>query len=121
GTFHETPSMARRAFLNAKEELMTVDNIMTRDPACCTPDTAVEDVARMMRDHDCGEIPLVQNQDEAVLLGVVTDRDIGCRRVATGQNPLELTAERCMSSPVITVRSGSTLDECCRLMETHQI
>jgi CBS domain-containing protein len=101
--------------------MMTVDSIMTRNPACCTPDTAVRDVARMMRDHDCGEIPLVQNPDEAVLLGVVTDRDIVCRLVASGQNPLELTAQACMSQPVITVKTGATIDECCRLMEAHQI
>jgi CBS domain-containing protein len=51
----------------------------------------------------------------------VTDRDIVCRLVATGKNPLDLTAQSCMSSPVISVKTGSTLDECCRLMETHQI
>ena len=100
---------------------MTVDSIMTRDPACCTPETAVQDVARMMREHDCGEIPLVQNPDEAILLGVVTDRDIVCRLVAEGHNPLELTAQACMSHPVVAVRTGTTLDDCCRLMEAHQI
>jgi CBS domain-containing protein len=109
------------ALVSVTEELMTVDRIMTRHPACCTPDTAVRDVARMMRDHDCGEIPLVQNPDEAVLLGVVTDRDIVCRLIAAGENPLELTAQACMSYPVITVRTGTTLDDCCRLMEAHQI
>jgi CBS domain-containing protein len=100
---------------------MTVDKIMTRNPACCTPDTPLREVARMMVEHDCGEIPLVQNPDEAILLGVVTDRDIVCRLVAQGQNPLELTAQACMSSPVVTVKAGASLDECCQLMEAHQI
>jgi len=100
---------------------MKVEQIMTPDPACCTPDTPLLEVARMMVAHDCGEIPLVQNPDEATLLGVVTDRDIVCRVVAQGRNPLDLTASECMSTPVISISSDASLEECCRLMEDHQI
>jgi CBS domain-containing protein len=100
---------------------MNVDDIMTTDPACCTPDTPLREVARMMVLHDCGEIPLVQNPDEAVVLGVVTDRDIVCRLIAEGENPLDLTAASCMSHPAITVSAGSSLEDCCHVMEAHQI
>ena len=34
---------------------------MTPDPAVCTPGTALQCVAEMMVEHDCGEIPVVEN------------------------------------------------------------
>jgi len=78
-------------------------------------------VAKMMVDCDCGEIPVVENRDGKQLVGVITDRDIVCRVVAEGKNPLHLTARECMSSPVTTVTPAMSLDECVRVMEAHQI
>ena len=100
---------------------MTVDDVMTPEPVCCTPDTGLRGISRMMLEHDCGEIPIVENADDRTLVGVVTDRDIVCRLVANGQNPVGLTAEACMSQPVVSVASGSSLDECCELMGSRQI
>jgi len=34
---------------------MQVREIMTPNPACCTADTPLQEVARMMVDNDCGE------------------------------------------------------------------
>jgi CBS domain-containing protein len=100
---------------------MSIDDVMTHDPACCTPETPLREVARMMVEHNCGEIPLVQAPDDAVLLGVITDRDIVCRAVARGENPMSLLASDCMTSPVVSLSTGATLEECCRVMEAHQI
>ena len=33
--------------------------VMTENPACCTPDTPLDQVAMLMREHDCGEIPVI--------------------------------------------------------------
>jgi CBS domain-containing protein len=100
---------------------MQVREIMTPDPICCTLTTPLKDVARAMVEHDCGEIPIVENDDEKMLVGVVTDRDIVCRLVAQGKNPLELTAESCMSSPVIVVWESTQIEDCAQLMEENQI
>ena len=32
------------------------------DPFCCTADTSLEEVAKAMVEHDCGEIPIVRKQ-----------------------------------------------------------
>jgi CBS domain-containing protein len=100
---------------------MQVKEVMTADPACCTPDTPLAEVARMMVDNDCGEIPVVENEDSKIPLGVVTDRDIVCRTVAKDINPLDQTAADCMSTPIVTVTPGTTMEECCRIMEEQQI
>ena len=68
---------------------MNVEDIMTRNPVCCTPDSGLRDVAQMMVDCDCGEIPVVESFESLIPVGVITDRDIVCRVVAKGMNPLE--------------------------------
>ena len=100
---------------------MQVKEVMTDDPACCTAGTPLPEVARMMIEYDCGEIPVVDNQSSKVPIGVVTDRDIVCRTVANGLNPLELTAEDCLSKPIVTVTPDMSLAECCRIMEEKLI
>ncbi len=52
---------------------MRVKDIMTRDPACCTPATNLQEVARLMVEHDCGEIPVLENRQSMKPVGVVTD------------------------------------------------
>jgi CBS domain-containing protein len=100
---------------------MQVKEIMTTDPACSTPETGLQEVAQMMIDHDCGEIPVVENQKTKIPIGVITDRDIVCRTVARGLNPLELTVAECMTKPCLTVTPDMSLEECSRIMEENQI
>jgi CBS domain-containing protein len=94
-------------------------DVMTPDPACCSPDTTLDQVARMMVQNDCGEIPVINRSDQVI--GVVTDRDIVCRVVAEGKNPSGHTAESCMTTPVVTVQADAPLDHVISTMESHQI
>src|SRR2546423_1436652 len=103
-----------------KEKAMQVSEIMTQSPACCGPDANLQEVARLMVEHDCGEIPIVHGNDNRPI-GVITDRDITCRAVAQGKNPLQLKARDCMSSPVLTVTPQMSVEDCCRLMEEKQL
>jgi len=99
----------------------TAKDVMTVDPAFCTPETSVEDAAKLMVQHQCGEIPVVESHASLEPIGVVTDRDIVCRLVANGKNPLAYSVEHCMSQPVVTVRTDMSLDEVVSTMEKHQI
>ena len=76
-------------------------DVMTQDPACCSPSTRLDQVAKMMVENNCGEIPIVDRSNHPI--GVVTDRDIVCRVVAQGKNPAGQTADSCMTIPVVTV------------------
>jgi CBS domain-containing protein len=103
---------------------MRVRDVMTRNVRCCAPDTPVREAALLMRDGDCGAIPVIEpssGQGEGRVIGIVTDRDIACRIVANDQNPLEMTVGACMSTPVITVRLDASLTECCTLMEQRKV
>jgi CBS domain-containing protein len=94
-------------------------DVMTPDPACCTSDTTLDRVAKLMLQNDCGEIPVVDAAEKPV--GVITDRDIVCRVVAEGKNPVAHTAEQYMTRPVVTVRADASLDEVVSTKEKHQI
>jgi CBS domain-containing protein len=92
---------------------------MSEKATYCLPTTLLVDVAEMMVQQDCGEIPVCDEGNKPV--GVVTDRDIVCRLIAKGREPTELTAQDCMSSPVVTVTPDTTIDDCARLMEQYQV
>ena len=94
-------------------------DLMTPNPVCCRPETTLDEVARLMLQHNCGEIPVIDVSEHPI--GVVTDRDIVCRVVAQGMNPIAHTAASCMSQPVVTVRTGEPLDQVVSTMEKHQI
>lgn len=105
----------------SEADIMQVKEIMTRDVAYCSPDTSLQEIARMMREHDCGAIPVFDNDQNRHVIGIVTDRDIVIRAVAQGQNPAQLTARDVMSQPVATIPVDADIDECCRLMEERQV
>ena len=100
---------------------MQVKEVMTANPACCAPGEPLLEVAKLMVDNDCGEIPVVENKESKIPVGVVTDRDIVCRTVAKNKNPLELTAADCMSTSIVTVTPDTPVEECCHIMEERQI
>ena len=101
--------------------LTTAGEVMTPHPSCCTPQTPLERVAQLMVLQDCGEIPVVEDEERPVLIGVITDRDIVCRLIAKGKSPLEHTAEACMSQPAISVAEDASLATVLRTLEQHQI
>jgi CBS domain-containing protein len=98
---------------------MNVQEIMSPKPVCCAPNTPIRQVAEMMVSEDVGEIPVCD--DEGKPVGVVTDRDIACRLVAKGKNPLDARAEECMSTPVITAKPEMPVEEAARMMQEYQV
>ena len=97
---------------------MKIRDIMTEAPACCAPDTKLEDVTKLMLLHNCGEIPVIENDH---LVGVVTDRDIACRGFAAGKNPLDVPARTIMTPNPHTVAGDADLDVALVLMEKFHV
>jgi len=80
-----------------------VKQIMTPDPARCTPDTTAREAAALMRDNDCGSIPVVENTRSNRLIGTVTDRDLAIRGLADGKGPDTLIRDLMTPKPVTCV------------------
>lgn len=93
--------------------------IMTPAPQCCSAETTLNEVANLMVEADCGEIPVTDASNR--LIGVITDRDIVCRVVAKGKNPSGVTAGECMTEPVVVVNEDTSLADVMAVMEENQI
>ncbi|HET6778023.1 MAG TPA: CBS domain-containing protein [Gemmatimonadales bacterium] len=89
---------------------MRVKQIMTPDPASCTPETSVGEAATLMRDNDCGSIPVVENTTSRRLVGTVTDRDLAIRVLADGKGPDVLVREVMTPDPVTCVPEDEVED-----------
>ncbi len=94
-------------------------DVMTPDPVCCAPHMTLDEVARLMLQFDCGEIPVIDASDR--LVGVITDRDIVCRVVAVGKNPMGHSVGDCMTHEVVTVSVDDPLEHVVHVMAAHEI
>jgi CBS domain-containing protein len=100
---------------------MLVREIMTQNPTCCTPDSKLQDVARMMKENDCGCIPVVNSQIEMKPVGTITDRDITIRTVAESHNPINMKASDIMTADIATVSPQMSVEQCFDVMEDREI
>lgn len=97
---------------------MLIKDVMTARPTCCQPADRLDSVAKLMLDHDCGEIPVC---DGKKLVGVVTDRDIVCRAIAAGKTPVAVPVSDVMTRDVYTVGEDDKLEQALELMETKLV
>lgn len=100
---------------------MRVNEIMTANPSFCTSETGLQEVARMMVDCDCGAIPVVESMESRKPIGIITDRDIVTRLIATGRNPLDSRASDAMTRNTVTVNADANVSDAVDRMEDHQI
>jgi CBS domain-containing protein len=63
---------------------MRAKEIMTKDPEVCRGDDTARQAAQVMRDCDCGCVPIVD--DAGKVVGIVTDRDLTVRGIAAGKD-----------------------------------
>ena len=98
-----------------------ITELMTRNPTACTPQTPINEVARMMMEEDCGLIPVVENLQDNRLVGVITDRDIVIRVVARDMDPAGTMVHQAMSEEVATLGQDASIDNAVRLMADQQV
>jgi CBS domain-containing protein len=65
-----------------------VRDVVTKDPLAVDATTSVDEVARIMRDHDIGSVLVTEG---AALRGLATDRDVVVRYVAETDTRCRLT------------------------------
>lgn len=97
---------------------MEVAAAMHRQADWASADMPVAEVAKMMLKDDVGAVPV--GRDDR-LIGMVTDRDIVLRVVATGRNPAKTTAEEIMTKGVVYCRTTETVEDAIHLMDQKKI
>src|SRR5215471_7153471 len=96
-----------------------VRDAMTTNPRTVQRDASVTDAAKMMDQADVGAIPVV-DQDE-ILLGMVTDRDIAIRVVAAGLDPRTTRVGEIATNNVSPAYPDEPLDEALEQMAYRRL
>ena len=97
---------------------MQVQEIMSRDPACCGSADTIRDAAKIMAEKSVGSLPVLNESGEPV--GIVTDRDICCGAVAEGKGS-DTPVSEVMSTDVLTTTPEEDVSACCDKMEKRQV
>jgi CBS domain-containing protein len=97
---------------------MKVRELMTKQPTTVEPNATLGEVATLMKQEDCGSIPVVE---AGRLVGIVTDRDIVIRGVAAGVDPKTQRVSKVMSSDPVTIGADDDIDEAEKKMADRQI
>ena len=98
---------------------MKVKDAMHKGVDWVSPDTPVTELAKLMRDHDVGAIPIGENDR---LVGMVTDRDIVCRGLAHDTfDARRATARDVMTAEIHCCREDDDLAKAVRHMEELKV
>jgi CBS domain-containing protein len=97
---------------------MRIGEIMTRDVEVAAPGDTLQSAARLMADLDVGALPVADGDQ---LVGMITDRDITVRGVATGQAPERCTVGEIMSTELRYCLEDDTVEEVAERMGALQV
>lgn len=91
----------------------TVQDVMTTDLITCPTTATIADAARLMRDHDIGDV--LVTSDDGRLTGIVTDRDLVVRCLAEGLSGDAPVASACTTG-LTTIGTNASIEDAARLM-----
>src|ERR1051326_7507508 len=98
---------------------MKVKDVMHKGVDWVSPDTPVSELAKLMREHDIGAIPIGENDR---LVGMVTDRDIVCKGLAQkGFDAQRTTARDVMTPGIHCCNEDDDLSKAVKHMESLNV
>jgi CBS domain-containing protein len=97
---------------------MLIREMMTKSAYCVSPDSPITEAAGLMRVHDIGVVPVMEDNR---VVGMLTDRDIVVQVVADGEDVANTPVSAAMSTGSITVFDDQDVDEAVALMQKYQV
>ena len=95
-----------------------VSDVMTRKVVYLPGDTMLDEAAQAMRDRSIGDVVVTQGP---TMCGIVTDRDIVIRAIATGLSPTTTTLGDIATRELIMVEQSATVDEAVQAMRKRGV
>jgi CBS domain-containing protein len=97
---------------------MNVQDVMTGEATTVGRHTSLTEASILMKERDIGLLPVT---DGSKTIGVVTDRDIVVRGLASGKTPSQTPVSEVMSVPPISCRPEDSVEAAAQLMEDKGI
>lgn len=82
------------------------------------PDTLLTDVAKIMKEHNIGAVPVGENDR---LVGMITERDIVCRGLARGLDLADSCARDVMTRGIYYTTEATSVTDAAQLMEQRKV
>jgi len=99
--------------------MTTAREIMSDDVTCVREDDSVLSAAQKMAELSVGAMPICGNDNR--LKGMLTDRDIVVRVIASGRDPQEVKASELAQGEVVTIGADDEAEEIIRTMGQYQV
>lgn len=99
--------------------MTTARDIMHTGAECIGEHATLEYAAQRMRDLDVGALPICGDDDR--LHGIITDRDIVTKCVASGGDPATVTAGGLAQGAPVTIDSMADVAQVLSVMEENRI
>jgi CBS domain-containing protein len=87
-------------------------------------DAVIADAVKVMKDSGISSIlvrSLFSSEENPLITGIVTERDILYRVIGGNKGPYKTVLKEVMSSPVVTIEKGSSVNEAMVLMRNKKI
>jgi CBS domain-containing protein len=97
------------------------NEVMTKNPICCTPDDMANKAAELMKRGNIGSIPVIEDEQSKKIAGIVTDRDLVMNIVAEGRDAKSTKVGSVMTRKVVTCQEDDDLQKALDAMSNHQL
>ena len=98
---------------------MRISEIMMKDVYCCRPSDSLAEAGRIMWEHDCGSVPIVD--DNGAPVGMLTDRDLAMATYLNGRCPSEIRVDSVMSRTLFSCAPEDTVETAEAVMRNRQV
>ena len=101
-----------------------VEDLIENKLVTLPEDAIVADAVKIMKDVGISSIlvrSLSSSSENPLITGIVTERDILYRVIGGNKGPYKTFLKDVMSSPVVTIEKGSSIDEAMSLMRNKKI
>jgi CBS domain-containing protein len=100
---------------------MKAREIMSSDVEVLTREDSLTRAAQIMRDADIGAVPVVDDRNSMRLIGLITDRDIVVRSVASDGPSTGSVGDHMTSDRIYTASPDDDVESVMRTMKSEQV
>lgn len=97
---------------------MKIQNIMHQGTETISLDATAKEAARKMHDLHIGALPVLDGDQ---LVGIITDRDVCCKVVATGRDAVMTKVREVMTADVATCFDDQAPEDAAKLMAERHV
>jgi CBS domain-containing protein len=110
--------VSSHARMALKANTLLVQDVMTQEVITISPEDTIENAARVMTNFGISSL-IVHSQNE--IEGILTERDILTRVVASGRDPTEVLVKDVMTNSIITAKPNMPIEIAVKTMIENKI